>query len=80
MDANLAELAKAIAAQMQPLNEHTLWDADDCAAYIKVAHRQWLERFACRTDCPKPIRLPTNGGRGTPRWKAMEIIEWIEGF
>jgi hypothetical protein len=27
---------------------------------------------------PKSYRLPSKTGRGHPRWKAEEIVDWVE--
>lgn len=55
-----------------------LWDARHAAAYLKVKPRQITERYALRPGFPPAIRLPTKNGRGHPRWRAIDIIEWAE--
>lgn len=57
-----------------------LWSVAEIAAYLCVSDTQVRERYACRPDFPRAIRLPVTGssGRGHPRWKASEVIEWAE--
>ena len=59
-----------------------LWGAKQIAAYLKVTPRQVLERYALLPGFPRAIRLPSiSGKRGAPpRWKAWEIIKWVESF
>jgi predicted DNA-binding transcriptional regulator AlpA len=59
-----------------------LWSAAEVAAYLCVSVAQVRERYACRPDFPRPIRLPVTGssGQGHPRWKASEVIEWAENY
>ena len=55
-----------------------LWDAKMVGAYLKVSPRQVTERYALLNGFPPAIRLPSQNGRGHPRWKALEIIAWAE--
>jgi len=56
------------------------WRAQDIADYLNVCKRQVAERYAMLPDFPKPIRLPSQKGRGLYRWKKSEIIEWVESL
>jgi predicted DNA-binding transcriptional regulator AlpA len=74
-------ISHAIADRIAPAVpiDIALWDAETISAYLKVGKSQVLERYAPLPGFPKAIRLPsTTGGRGHPRWKASEIIEWAE--
>lgn len=57
-----------------------LWDSKHIGAYLKVSARQVTERYACKPDFPKAIRIPSAGNRGHPRWRAREIIKWAESY
>lgn len=61
-----------------PLDKR-LWNADDCAAYLRETTKQFLERIACLPQFPKRISYPTaSGSRSRPKWKAIEVIDWAE--
>ena len=75
------QLAAAVAVRVRPWLplDVDLWSGVEIAGYLKVGPRQVLERYAPLPDFPKAIRLPTgDGGKGQPRWKAMEVIAWAE--
>ena len=76
------ELASAITEQLTrklPI-DIDLWAPEQCAEYFKVSRRQFTERYAAQPDFPKGIRLPSEGGRGSIRWKAMDIIKWANAL
>lgn len=77
----IAALARAIAANLPPQIpiDVALWNAADCAAYLRTSESSFYSRVACLPGFPQPIRLPRPDGRkGHPRWKAREVIEWAE--
>ena len=39
-----------------------------------------MRRIAYLPDFPKAIRLPSGKGLGHPRWKATEVIGWVNGL
>jgi prophage regulatory protein len=56
-----------------------LWGYAEIAAYLKMAHRHVSDRVATLPGFPAAIRIPTRGaGRGQPRYKASEVIAWVE--
>jgi predicted DNA-binding transcriptional regulator AlpA len=59
--------------------EHDLWDVEAIAKYLKMAESYVGNRIVCLPDFPQAIRLPT-GKRSHPRWKAIEVIRWVEQF
>lgn len=80
-DENIARLADAIADRLsrRPPLERTLWSSDDCADYMRVSARHFMDRVACQHTFPDPIRVPTaEGKRGHPRWYAGEVMKWVE--
>ena len=75
------EIYKAIISAQKPsipVNVD-LWDSETIAAYLKCSVSQVMQRYAPRPDFPRTIRLPSDR-RGSPRWKATEVIEWAESF
>ena len=60
--------------------EIQLWTTDDIASYLSVAKKSVTQRYTSLPDFPKRIEIPTAEGRVThPRWKAVEVIRWVEG-
>lgn len=56
-----------------------LWGTAEVAAYLKLASKVVSERIVTLPGFPQAIRLPCKGGgRGHPRWKAIEVIAWVE--
>ena len=79
----IQKLADAIADRDKPAIpfEHQLWTTEDIAVYLKVATSRVVVDFASLPDFPGRIELPTGRGRvAQPRWKAIEVIEWVEGY
>lgn len=76
----IEQLAAALADRIRPEVPLSvdLWDAKLVAAYLKVSPKHVLERYSPRPDFPRAIRLPAASGKGHPRWKALEVIEWAE--
>lgn len=74
------ELITALSKLIQPQIPIAVdrWGPKECAAYLKVAPRYFSERIACKKGFPKSIRIPTEKGRGHPRWKAIDVIKWTE--
>ena len=79
----IQKLAAAIADKIKPAVpfEHQLWTTEEIAAYLKVSTSKVYQRYASLPDFPGRIELPTSEGRRShPRWKAIEVIEWVEGY
>lgn len=62
--------------------EHALWSTKEIGEYLQRPAQVVRDRVVCVPGFPKAIRLPNAGGLGTahPRWKASEVIEWVESF
>jgi len=71
-----AEVARRIPHPI-PL-EIDLWDAEQIAVLMKVGPRQVAERYSFQKGFPRPIVLPTGGVKQHRRWKAVEILEWLD--
>ncbi len=60
--------------------EIQLWTTQDIGSYLKIDPNKVVQRYASLPDFPKRIEIPTAEGRIThPRWKAAEVIRWVEG-
>jgi len=62
---------------MLPL-EAQYWTVEDIAEALKVSKSQVYQRIAPQPSFPAARRIPTVSGRGHPRWKATEVLAWIE--
>lgn len=61
------------------MTEHELWDADRISKFLGCSKRYFLESVAIVAGFPQAIRFPVAGGRRShPRWKAIEIVRYIE--
>jgi len=69
-----AELIEAIRAMPHIPLSIDMWSKHEIAAILKKSPRTVAERYACKPDFPRPYKLST----GDLRWKASEIMEWIE--
>lgn len=75
-------LADAIALRLQslPPRSKVIWTAKQCADYIGVGERHFVDRLSKTYDFPAPIKLPTDRGRrGHGRWYAEEVQDWVAG-
>jgi len=65
---------------MIPL-EIALWDAKTIATYLRRdSVKSVLETVVVVPGFPRPVRIPTTRGPGQPRWKAVEVIAYVESF
>jgi hypothetical protein len=75
-------IATAVAARLPapiPLSVD-LWSSKELGAYFKKTPEVVMERIVPLPSFPLPIYLPTTKGRGHPRWKASQVIQWAEQF
>lgn len=76
------KLADAIAQRLQalPSQARVIWTAKQCADYIGVSERHFVDKVSKAFDFPAPIKLPTDRGkRGHARWYAVEVQDWVAG-
>lgn len=53
--------------------------AKEVGAVLRVVPRYVTEHLVLVPSFPKPIRLPSPGGkRGHPKWQPEEIEEWVQ--
>jgi len=58
--------------------EKQCWNAEECAAYLKMNKKTFLNSYAPHPKFPKAFRPKrADGGRGFPLWRATEVIEWL---
>jgi hypothetical protein len=58
-----------------------LWSVREIAAFLKYSEHQVRNRVTLHPSFPKAIRLPVEGsGHAKPRWKAREVIKWVEAY
>ena len=79
----IQRLAASIADKIKPVVplEHQLWTTEDIGSYLKVDANKVVQRYTSLPDFPRRIEIPTaEGRRSHPRWKAIEVIEWVEGY
>lgn len=76
---NYDELATAIAKKIHALTpaERVLWTPKQCAEYISVSERHFMDRVAKTHGFPKPIQLPSQKAHGATRWLAVEVQNWV---
>ena len=61
--------------------EIQLWTTQDIGSYLKIDPNKVVQRYASLPDFPKRIEIPTAEGRVThPRWKAQDVVAWVEGY
>lgn len=61
---------------MPDLPLHAIWlDAAAIGAMLGYEARVVSEKIAARPDFPKPARI---GNKGKPRWRADEVVAWME--
>lgn len=59
--------------------EHALWSTKEIGEYLQRPAQVVRDRIVCLPGFPEAIRLPiVDGGKGRPRWKAAEVIAWVE--
>ncbi|RQZ14165.1 hypothetical protein DIE15_19250 [Burkholderia sp. Bp9031] len=75
----IEELDKRIRpAPIVPI-EHALWSTKEIGEYLLRPAQTVRDRIVCLPGFPEAIRLPSgDGGRSFPRWKAAEVIKWVE--
>jgi len=50
-----------------------LWNSDDCAAFLRMSRRHFMERVKWVRSFPRPRYLPTMQGRSRPLWNPAEV-------
>jgi hypothetical protein len=71
----LAQSIASLATNHIPLDQR-LWSAEDCAQYLRMEKRTFVQYYAPHPKFPKPIPLDRAEGKGKMRWKAQSVIDW----
>lgn len=54
----------------------TLWDAEECAMYLKLTKNKFMADVACRRTFPRPKNVGGSENRTNWRWIASEVMAW----
>lgn len=58
-----------------------IWDAQDCADYLKCTRKHFSDRISNNHGFPQPLRMPSPEGKNPHRrWYAKEVIQWAENL
>lgn len=68
-----AEISAHIAPEIPVIVAY--WDVDKIAACLSYEPRT-VRKLTARADFP----LPRNPGNGQKRWRAKEVLAWVETF
>jgi hypothetical protein len=77
-----SSIAEAILAELkrlntQSVNDTTLWDADDVAAFLRVTKKHLQNhKILTRPDFPAAFLLPLTDERPAKRWRARDVMSW----
>lgn len=80
-DIDYDKLANSIAKHLKalPTPDKIIWTSKQCAEYLGMSERHYVDRVSKSAGFPLAIKLPTeNGSRGHSRWYAQEIQEWVK--
>lgn len=74
------KLADAIARKMAALAppDKVIWTAEQCAEYLGISRRHYVDKVSKSWGFPAAIKLPTDtGSRGHDRWYAIDVQDWV---
>ncbi|WP_244103614.1 hypothetical protein [Burkholderia gladioli] len=85
LPASVSDLVERIVTELErrlkvtvPL-ENALWSTKEIGEYLLRPAQSVRERIVVLPGFPVPVRLPSGEhGRSFPRWKATEVIAWVE--
>lgn len=82
LDRIIEELDKRIRPPSPVPLEVQLWSTKEIGDYLQRPVAVVRDRVVCVPGFPDPIRLPNGDGHGKayPRWKALEVIRWVESY
>lgn len=79
-DIDYEKLAEAIARKlsMKTPPDKVIWTADQCAEYMGMSRRHFVDKVSKTWGFPAAIKLPTEtGSRGHDRWHAIDVQSWV---
>jgi predicted DNA-binding transcriptional regulator AlpA len=74
------KLADTIAQKLRllPPPDKIIWTGKQCADYLGISEKHFVDRLSKSFNFPEPIKLPSETGRrGHSRWYATEIMNWV---
>lgn len=74
------KLADAIARKMVtlPPADKVIWLPEQCAEYLGISRRHFVDKVSKSWGFPAAIKLPTDtGSRGHDRWYAVDVQDWV---
>lgn len=69
------EAVRQMAAKTNHQTE--LWDAQQCADYLKISKYTWAQAWSNYSDAP-PAAVMGDGPRAKRRWNSAEVIAYAE--
>lgn len=71
-------LAKKVAQEMSVLSSpQALWDASDCACYLRISKTYFVNSVSKHPGFPKSTALPHEGQiKPHKKWLSSDIKEW----
>lgn len=72
------KLDKLISVLSKPkvADNKTLWDAQECADYLKLTKKKFMGNVAGRRTFPSPRKVGGSENRTNWRWVASDVIAW----
>lgn len=78
MQLNIEDLAGLIAQKLTVPVTMRFWGKEEIANALGVSISS-VEKMSLRPDFPTSYRLPSTGkGAGSRRWKATDVMSWME--
>ncbi len=74
----ISKLEELISVLSKPkvADNKTLWDAQECADYLKLTKQKFMGNVACRRTFPRPHNVGGSENRTNWRWVASEVMAW----
>ena len=77
MQIDIDTLADAIAERIRVPQRDRLIGLGQLADLLSCS-KTTASRIAARPGFPRCYRLPTEEGRGTPRWRYGDVVAWLD--
>lgn len=79
------KVASQVIARISVPLDKTLWDADQCADYLRQGRRTFIDKTSKHHTFPQAIRVPlsineTTESKARAVWNASEVIDWANSW